>query len=88
MIDDLLKKALYSDGDSGGTPSDGLDDPLDDSTEEKVVPAKDPKDPRAVYLRHDLIRMAKERLKKGFYSTEPVLDDLSHEFARALNQRI
>lgn len=83
MLEDILKQCLY-DTDSDEAADDGQDEPQASGRQqpEQASPA------RTSHIREDMVRLVKERLKKGFYNSEPVLEDLSHEFARALNQRV
>jgi anti-sigma28 factor (negative regulator of flagellin synthesis) len=36
--------------------------------------------------RTELIQQVKKKIKDGYYSTEPVMEDISHGFAKILNQ--
>ncbi|MBD3344028.1 MAG: hypothetical protein GF401_03090 [Chitinivibrionales bacterium] len=39
-------------------------------------------------IRNDLIQSVKSRIKKGYYNSDMVVDDLSDSFAQAFNLRI
>jgi len=36
--------------------------------------------------RKEFLQAIKKKIKSGFYNTEPVIEDLSHGFAKILNQ--
>ena len=36
--------------------------------------------------RNEMIQQVKKKIKAGYYATEPVIEDLSHGFAKILNQ--
>ena len=36
--------------------------------------------------RSEFIQQVKKKIKAGYYSTDPVIEDLSHGFAKILNQ--
>ncbi|MBN2037161.1 MAG: hypothetical protein JW768_10500 [Chitinispirillaceae bacterium] len=36
--------------------------------------------------RFEIIQQVKKKIKAGYYATEPVIEDLSHGFAKILNQ--
>ncbi|MBN1127968.1 MAG: hypothetical protein JXA71_03220 [Chitinispirillaceae bacterium] len=36
--------------------------------------------------RSELLQQVKKKIKAGYYSTEPVMEDISHGFAKILNQ--
>ncbi len=75
MLDDLLD-----------TFFDDQEEILDSETDpEKEVPQGNRRKPG---IRKDLVESVREKLRKGYYNSEPVLHDLSHEFARALNQKM
>jgi hypothetical protein len=84
MLDDVLKSGPLDDG--------IFDEESDDDSKSVDVPtpparAAPPAEVAASAVRRDLISAVKLRMKKGFYNTDTVLDDLSHDFARALSQR-
>jgi hypothetical protein len=56
------------------------------SQDSKVVP-KDTFEPshRKLEIRQDLVDAVKTKIRRGYYSSETVLDDLSNSFAKALN---
>lgn len=59
----------------GGAASHTLFSPVSDTYESSQDPAE----------RKQLMQEIRNKIRSGFYNTEPVIEDLSHGFAKILN---
>lgn len=74
MFEDLLD-TIFEDDDPG----------VHEQAPEEIVNKPDKKQPG---IRHDLVQAVRERVRNRYYDSDLVVQDLTHEFARALNQKI